>query len=66
MKTNDLQNFGVNPLSEQEMKNVNGGNPYFRLARAVLAAAAAIHDVLCDGTPHNTNPSFHVMDRGAW
>lgn len=66
MKTIDLQSLGINPLTEQEMKTVNGGHPLFRLARVIAAAVAAIHEVVCDGTPHNTKPSFHVMDRGAW
>ena len=66
MKTFNLESSGIKALTAQELKTINGGNPLFRLLRVVAAAAAAIHEVVCDGTPHNTKPSFHVMDRGAW
>lgn len=31
MKTIDLQNLGVNPLSEREMKTVNGGVKWWQV-----------------------------------
>lgn len=52
METLNLHNYGVAPLTAREMKTTNGGVPWFRMVRNILAAAAAIHEVVCDGDNH--------------
>ena len=57
-----LQNSNVQVLTTKESSKIKGGN---KLVRAVVVAAAALHEELCPGAEYHRT-SFHVMDRGAW
>ncbi|MCL7755112.1 hypothetical protein [Polaribacter sp. Z022] len=60
----NLENFGVKELTTNEAVNIDGGN-WLKLLRAIVVAAAAVHEELCPG-PEYHRTSFHAMDRGAW
>ena len=47
----NLDELNLEQLDQTEMKKIDGGN-WGRVARAVLAAAVAIHEAVCDGGPH--------------
>jgi lactobin A/cerein 7B family class IIb bacteriocin len=64
MTTLNEQMLGVKALTAKEMITTEGG--VWPLIRAIVVAVAAIHEVTCDGSPHNYEPTFHAMDRGAW
>lgn len=64
----NLENFGVQEMSIVEQKNVDGGG-FWELARKVVVAIMAIHEVTCEGPNDiawHAPTSFHAMDRGAW
>tara|TARA_B110000208_G_scaffold189110_1_gene250024 strand:- start:1819 stop:2007 length:189 start_codon:yes stop_codon:yes gene_type:complete len=60
----NLQNYGVQEMNAEEIREIDGGN-WLKALRVFAAAAAAIHETICSG-PESHRTSFHAMDRGAW
>ena len=53
MNTLCLDNYGVSKMETQEMKDTDGGWLHVvRAVKAIVVAAAAIHEMTCDGSPH--------------
>ncbi len=45
-----LENYGVQELNTKELQTTDGGVGWLRVLARLAAAAAAVHELGCDGT----------------